>query len=175
MKYVMLAALLLLAACTSTDTPSDQKLGEGNKDVTLAMFDSVATTRATAKLRENDGQFGGSYLEPMTYEVPIQEEYEAEEPVLDAEGNPIVNADGTMVMQVVTRTRTVMTTRPVIGPDGKVIYKKAQNFRNLVIMNGSSSISQTSTTAGESSGTQSLENRPSTTGPTTELEAPITR
>ena len=154
MKKFMATLLLALAGCATSqqDTPTKQNLGEGNKDMSIAMFDSVATTQASAKLTDREDARGGDYEEPVTYQEIIEEPYEVTIPVLDEAGAPVFNADGTPQTVTETRYRKTIVVRPVLGPDGRPLMRRATGFRNLVLNYGN--ITQTQTSSGESSGSQ---------------------
>ena len=97
MKYptLILLALLALTACATSKQPTAQdnaaQLGEGNKDLSVAAFGAVSTTRQQARLHDiNPGEGrGGTVLEPVVLWNPVTKTWE---PQLDGAGNPIMKA-----------------------------------------------------------------------------------
>ena len=170
---LLIAALVFLPACVTSPQDSNQRQGEGNKDMALSMFDSVSTTRASAKLKEGEATRGGNYEEPVTYQEIVEEPYEVQVPVVDEEGNPVLDDEGNPTFKTETRVRKKIVVKPVLGPDGKPLTRKAAGFRNLVLNYGS--ISQHQTSSGETSGTntQNPTSQPTNTvEPNTELQGP---
>lgn len=158
-----LPLLLLLVACATSDQnlPNRQNLGEGNKDMTAAMFDSVATTRQQAKLKDGQDARGGAFSEPVTATVEETIDYEVKVPVIDVQGNAVLDEQGDPVFDIEIRQKTVKRVVAVLGPDGKPLYRSATGFRNLVINYGS--ITQTLTSSGETQGANTSGQQPVST------------
>ena len=161
-----------LGACATSDqaTPATQALGEGNKDMSIAMFDSVATTRRGAKLKDGEDSRGGTFAEPVTYIEVELVPYDVYRPILNEDGTPALDDSGDPRIETTVKYREIRTTRPVLGPDGKPIMRTASGFRNLVLNYGE--IRQTQTSSGESSGTQAQDQRP-TSSPTNTPSTPV--
>jgi len=167
-----LVLALMLGACATSDqaTPARQNLGEGNKDMAISMFDSVATTRSTAKLKDGEDSRGGTFAEPVTYIEVELVPYDVYRPILNEDGTPALDDSGDPRIETTVKYREIRTTRPVLGPDGKPIMRTASGFRNLVLNYGE--IRQTQTSSGESSGTQAQDQRP-TSSPTNTPSTPV--